>query len=183
MYINDILALVKSLWLWEEYVTVLFSVNTEKVHLRKESVLEVCWEPKEELWCRELMLACHEHGLAPPKSDSMHPRRACRWMGLAKAMQPLAEKKIKSHPKDQKVGVSWVVGAQGVLPTVFLQPAFNYLADKCEQKPFTTTASYGRKRKFWSISEGDQVCHPLASFLGCTTGSFVGVFIPLGLGS
>lgn len=42
-------------------MTILFSVNIEKVHLRKERISEVYREPKEELWCGNPMLSTIQH--------------------------------------------------------------------------------------------------------------------------
>lgn len=56
-------------------MTVLFSVNTEKVHLRKESILEVYGETEEELGCGK-----------PPRANS----RGCS-PGSARLRQTAAE--------------------------------------------------------------------------------------------
>lgn len=114
-----------------------------------------------------------------PKSDSMWP---CGHI-TAWSWQKQCSKENKILSWRPKSGGVWGVEAQAGVPMCFLLPACNYLAGKCEEKPFSTTVFYGRKGKWWSVTEGNQVCHPLETWLGCTKGHFIGTLILLSLGS
>lgn len=133
--------------------------------------------------------------VAPLGGESTrHPRNLIRYVrmgsavrggvGLAKATRRLAAKGIKSWAKDQKVRGWSKVRKHGECSLQrFLLPTFNYLADKAERDPFTTTGFYSRKGTFWSLTEADRAYHLLGSFPDCTTGHPVGLLTPLSLGS
>lgn len=117
-----------------------------------------------------------------PKSDSMWPRERITARSWRKQW-------TKSCPEDQKVEVFGVWRHRQGSPCascylcVIKLPACNYLAEKCEEKLFSTNVFYGRKGKWWFVTEGNQMCRPLETFLGCTKGHFIGILILFSLGS
>lgn len=183
MYINDILALVKSLWLWEEYVTVLFSVNTEKVRLRRLSFPEVYGEPEDAEqpgfqpgcgrrgesrarggWALPRALPrARPRGEAPgtPKPDSAHPDGMRLRGGAGKGSSAPGWEGNQSF--DQNARGDPGSGGTGRAPCSTFRYLHLIIWLKSECNP-STTGFYSRKGTFWAVTEGDSASHLLGSF-------------------